>query len=115
MPRSVLLAGSQSTTVGSDNVLNTWDAPAGGATYALVLDCDELAAGETLYVIVERETRSTDDRREIMRVPMAGNGAEGVVESPIFGAPAGVELRVSIRQEGGSSRAIPYSIERLDA
>jgi hypothetical protein len=115
MPRSVLLAGSQSTTVGADNVLNTWDAPAGGATYAVVLDCNALANGEVLSVFVERETRTTDTRRELFRVTMASHGGTGVVESPFFGAPAGVEIRVGIRQEGGSSRAIPYSIERLDA
>lgn len=114
MPRTVLTSGSQTCTPGTDHALHTWDAPTGGATYALVVDSNALANGEALYAYVERETRSTDTRRELFRVALAAHAGSGVVETPFFGAAAGVELRVGIRQESGTGRAIPWAIERVD-
>ena len=115
MARSVVSSGSQTCTPGSDDALDTWDAPAGGATYALVVDASALANGEVLYAYVERETRAgTDTRRELFRVALAAHAGSGVVETPFFGGAQTVELRVGIRQEGGTGRAIPWSIERVD-
>jgi hypothetical protein len=114
MARTVVYSGSQTCTLATDHALQTWDAPTGGATYALVVDAAALANGETLYAYVERETRSTDTRRELFRIGMAAHASSGVVETPFFGAAVGVEIRVGIRQEGGTGRAIPWAIERID-
>ena len=115
MARSLLTSGSQTCTPGADDVLHTWDAPTGGASYALIVDASALATGETLLAFVERETRAgVDTRRELFRVTMAAHTGNGVVETPFFGAPAGVELRVGIRQTTGTGRAIPWAIERVD-
>lgn len=115
MARSVAYSGSQTCTPGTDHTLQTWDAPTGGATYALIVDAAALANGEVLYGYVERETRAnTDTRREQWRISLAAHAGSAVVETPFFGAAAGVEMRVGIRQDGGSGRAIPWAIERVD-
>lgn len=114
MARTVAYSGSQTCTPGTDHALQTWDAPTGGATYALLVDANALANGETLYGYVERKTRASDTRRELFRIGLAAHAGSAVVETPYFGAAAGVELRVGIRQEGGTGRAIPWAIERVD-
>lgn len=115
MARTVAYSGSQTCTLDTDHALQTWDAPTGGATYVLRCDCATLAIGETLYAYVEVETRAnTDTRRELFRVGLAAHSGNGVVETPYFGGAVSVEIRVGIRQEGGTGRAIPWVIERVD-
>lgn len=114
MARTVAYSDSQTCTLATDHALQTWDAPTGGATYTLVCDCSALAANEVLYAYVERKARAGDTRRELWRIALAAHASNGVVETPYFGAAAGVEIRVGIRQEGGTGRAIPWVIERVD-
>jgi len=114
MARSLLTSGSQTTTPGTDHALHTWDAPSGGASYVLVLDCAALENGETLEVFVERECRANvDPRREEARYGVAAHEGNGTITTPVFGAAETVELRVGIVQTGGSGRAIPWAIERV--
>jgi hypothetical protein len=114
MPQSVHASGTQNTTPGSDNPLDTWTAPTGGAIYALTLDVSALLNGEVLYAYGERAAVAGGTRRQLWRVPVAAHALGGIVETTVIRAPAGVQVRVGIRQVGGSTRGIPWAIERLD-
>lgn len=114
MPVSIAASGTQNATVGTSHTLVTQTAPAGGAVYQLRARANALANGERvqLQVLVDGATGGT--LGTLYDVTFANVQGETYKDSPAIAIPAGGQLRAVLRQEGGTGRAFPWWLYRLD-
>lgn len=115
MASSQQSTGAQTCTLATDHDLANLTGPTGGAHYALILDVANIVETEVLFAYMKRNVRSTDSERELMRVAIArGPSASPIIDSLILRLPSGIAGTFGIRQEGGTGRAIPWAVERVD-
>jgi hypothetical protein len=116
MPCAIVDAGTQACTLATDHNLGSGlTGPAGGAHYALILDCNALQAGETLYAYALREIAAAGTQRRLYDVAVAtGGGSHPIVDGIILRLPENIDGTFGIRQEGGTGRSILWSIEIVD-
>lgn len=114
MPVSVATSGTQTATLATDHTVVTQTAPAGGAVYQLRARLHNLANGErvTLRVMVDGATGGVLDT--LFDVTFSNAQGDPYKDSPAVAVPAGAQLRVILRQEGGTGRAFPWWLYRLD-
>jgi len=116
MAASVIASGTQTCTVDTTHLLGSGlTGPSGGAHYALLTDANALVGGEQLTVIISREAFAAGTQRVLWRgVVASGIGGTRVQDSPILRLPEGIDGKFEILQQGGTGRAILWSIERVD-
>ena len=114
MPVSIANSGSQTATLNTDHTLATATAPTGGALYQLRVDTNALATNETLTLTLSTRARVADTTRVLYRAVFTGAGEEAIKDSPCVAVPAGSEVVATLRQEGGTGRAFPWAVYRLD-
>lgn len=115
MPSSVIDSGSQTCTLDTDHDLVTLTGPAGGAHYALVLNVANIVGEERLFAYWRREAREGDGEALVERVLVTTGAASfPVVDLGLLRLPEDVAGRIGIRQEGGTGRAVPWAVERVD-
>lgn len=114
MPISVAASGSQSATLATDHTLTTTTAPAGGAIYQLRVDAANLANSETLALTLRTAPRTGDTIRTLYATRVTNMQAAPLKDSPAVAVPAGVDVVAVLRQEGGTGRAYPWALYRLD-
>jgi len=116
MPTTITEAGTQTCVLATDHNLGAaLTGPAGGAVYALVLDTSALVGTERLSAYVQREIVAGGTQRILWRGIVAmGATSWAISESLLLRLPEGIDGTFGIRQEGGTGRAVPWSIERVD-
>ncbi len=113
MPVSIAASGSQTATLNTDHTLVTQAAPTGGASYVLVVDKNALADGERLRLRVQTRARAADTTRDAYVAEFTLDGP-AVVVSPVIPVEVSNELVAILRQEGGTGRAFPWALKRID-
>lgn len=115
MAVSVATSGSQTTTVDTWVSVATQTAPSSGAIYQLRVDLNALLAGEALDVELSTKTRAADATRVLYRLCVGVAPLDELVRDlPAVAAQTGNELVIQFKQRGGSARAIPWVLLRLD-
>lgn len=118
MPATLVESGTQTCTLATDHNLGAADlvGPAGGAHYALVLDLSNIVGEERLFAYWRREVIPEDTTPLLMERMLVGAGVAALpaVEVGLLRLPADCVGRFGIRQEGGTGRAVRWSIERVD-
>ncbi len=107
-------SGSQTATLATDHTLRTETAPTGGAVYQLRVDTAALANGETLVLRLQSRPRTGDTSRDLYTVLFDNAQSDPIKDSPAVAVPAGVDVIAILRQEGGTGRAFPWALYRLD-
>lgn len=116
MPASIAASGSQTATLATNHTLVTQAGPAGGGIYQLRVDAAALVNGETLSLTVSTRARSVDVTRQVYPSAVFAHAqADPIKDSPAIAVPSGCELVAVLRQEGGTGRAFPWALYRLDA
>lgn len=117
MACTIVSSGTLTPTLATDTTIGGVDitAPIGGAVYALRVSAHNLVGAETLSLsaLTDGEAGGTmrlcDDPAlffNVQSVPMKDGRAIYV--------PGGGKLRFVLRQDGGTARAFPWWIYRLD-
>lgn len=114
MPVSVAASGSQTATLNTDHTLDTETGPTGGAIYQLRVDADALANGERLILTVQTRARSTDTTRTVYEAVYEHDQPDPIKDSPAVAVQVSGEWKAILRQEGGTGRAYPWAVLRLD-
>jgi len=108
MALSVKSSGSQTATLATDHtLLSTPDS----GVYVMVVDAANLANGETLILTIQRKARSGDTIRTAYTAVFQHALGSPLLLSPPVPCPVGADF--ILRQEGGTGRAYPWSIEQL--
>ncbi len=116
MPVSIAASGSQTATLNTDHTLTTTAGPTGGGVFQLRVDTNALVNGETVFLTVQTKTRSTDVTRQVYpRAVFTHVQQDPIKDSPAIAVPNGCEIVAILRQEGGTGRAFPWALYRLDA
>lgn len=114
MPISNAASGSQTATLATDHTLATVTAPTGGGAYLLVIDKSNLTGVETVRLRFRSKARAADTVQDAFDTgDLTQDGPDLVLVGPLF-AEAGNEVVAILRQEGGTGRAFPWAIRRLD-
>lgn len=114
MPVSISASGSQTATLNTDHTLVTQTAPTGGAIYQLRVDTNALANGERVILTLQTKTRTTDTTRTVYRAEFNDIQSDPIKDSPAVAVVATSDLVAILRQEGGTGRAFPWALYRLD-
>lgn len=114
MACSVAASGSQTATLNTDHTLVTQSPPAAGAIYQLRVDLANLVNGERLILRIRAKARSSDTVRDLYYASFEHQQSEALKDSPAVAVPTGVDVVAILRQEGGTGRAYPWSLLRLD-
>lgn len=114
MPVSIAASGSQTATLNTDHTLVTQTAPTGGAIYQLRVDANALANGERVILTLQTKTRTTDTTRTVYRAEWNDIQSDPIKDSPAVAVVATSDLVAILRQEGGTGRAFPWALYRLD-
>lgn len=114
MPVSIAASGSQTATLNTDHTLVTQTAPTGGAIYQLRVDANALANGERVILTLQTKTRTTDTTRTVYRAEFNDIQSDPIKDSPAVAVVATSDLVAILRQEGGTGRAFPWALYRLD-
>ena len=115
MPVSVVASGSVTPTLATDTTLVTQAAPSAGAVYVLKLDLAALANGEAITVRLRTRARGTDALRDTYSCSWQhAQGSDPLKVSPVIPVEAGNACEVVLRQDGGTARAVPWALVRLD-
>ena len=114
MPVSIATSGSQTATLDTDHTLATQTAPTGGAIYQLRVDANALANGERLILRLQTRARVADTTRDLYATTFEHTQGDPIKDSPAVAVPAGSEVVAILRQEGGTGRAFPWALYRLD-
>lgn len=110
MAISVKTSGSQTATLTTEHeLLATTDA----GVYVLSVDTANLVNGETLTLKVKKKVRTGDTVRDCHVAVYKHIQAAPIKISPPIPGPFGATF--TLRQDGGTGRAFPWSIEQLDA
>jgi hypothetical protein len=113
MPVSIAASGSQSATLATDHTLVTQAGPAGGASYMLVVDIAALVADERVEIRVRSRARSGDTTRDAFTVTGSADSPDLLI-APVVPCESGNEVVCILRQEGGTGRAFPWALKRID-
>lgn len=108
MALSVKASGSQTATLNTNHTLL---ATADSGVYVFVVDAANLANGETLILTITRPARSLDPARVAYTAVFQHALGSPLLLSPPVPCPVGGDF--VLRQEGGTGRAYPWSIEQL--
>jgi hypothetical protein len=103
-------SGTQTATLTTEHTLATVTT---AGTYVLRVDANALVAGETLTLRINTEALSGGTRRIEHEAVFAGPLAEPMIVSIPVAIAHGVAF--TLRQDGGTGRAYPWSVLRLDA
>ena len=103
-------SGTQTATLATEHTLATVTT---AGTYVLRVDANALAAGETLVLRMNAEALSGGTRRIVQEAVFAGPLAEPIIDSIPIAIAHGVAF--TLTQTGGTGRAFPWSVLRLDA
>lgn len=114
MPVSIPASGSQTATLNTDHTLVTQTAPTGGAIYQLRVDTNALANGERVILTLQTKTRTSDTTRTVYRAEFNDIQSDPIKDSPAVAVVATSDLVAILRQEGGTGRAFPWALYRLD-
>lgn len=114
MPVSVAASGSQTATLTTEHTLVTQAGPTGGAVYQLRVDSANLANGETLTLALRTRARSGDTTRTIYTAVFTNVQGDPIKDSPAIAVPVSNETMVTLKQDGGTGRAFPWALMRLD-
>ena len=102
-------SGSQTATLDTEHTLATITT---AGTYVLTVDTAALVNGETLTLKIKTKIRSGDTSRLVYEgVFKHGQGAPNKVSPAI---PVIVDGVFTLTQSGGTGRAFPWNILRLD-
>lgn len=115
MPASSAASGSQTATLDTDHTLTTTTAPSGGAIYQLRVDVAALATGESLRLRIRTKARNGDTQRDLYTMESANAQTSGLLDSPAVAVLGGEDIVAILRQSGGTGRAFPWILMRLDA
>lgn len=113
MPASNAAEGSQTATLATDHTLATVTVPAGGASYALYVDKANLTGTESVRLTLRARARAGDTTRDAYETVFTQDGPHLTI-SPVLSLDAGNQLVAVLRQEGGTGRAFPWAIRRID-
>jgi hypothetical protein len=106
---SVKSSNSQTATLAFDHtLLSTTDS----GVYILVVDAANLVNGETLKLTIRRKVRTGDTIRDARSVVYQHGQSIPILEVGPITCPFGADF--ILRQEGGTGRAFPWSVEKLD-
>lgn len=114
MPVSIAASGSQTATLDTDHTLATQAGPTGGAVYQLRVDAVNLANGERLILTLRSRARAADTTRQLYHATFEHAQASPIKDSPMVAVEVGNELVAVLRQEGGTGRAFPWALRRVD-
>lgn len=114
MPASVASSGTQTATLATDHTLVTQTAPTGGAIYQFRMRAHNLANGERVTVRLQVDGESAGTLDDLYDTAFANAQTDSYKDSPAVAVPAGARVRVILRQEGGTGRAFPWWLYRLD-
>lgn len=114
MAVSPAASGSQTATLNTDHTLVTQAAPATGAIYQLRVDTANLANGERLILRLQTKVRSSDTTRNLYTTVFEHSQGDPIKDSPAVPVITGCEVVAVLRQEGGTGRAYPWALYRLD-
>lgn len=115
MPASVVSENTTTPTLGVDATLVTQAGPTGGGVYCLHLDAVNLANGETLTLTLRTRARPSGATRTLYQTAVTHVQSDPIKQSPVIAVPAGSELVAVLRQDGGTARAFPWALIRIDA
>lgn len=114
MPISIADSGSQTATLNTDHTLATQAGPTGGAIYQLRVDTNALANGERVILTLRTRARVADTTRTLYQAVFEHAQGDPIKDSPAVAVPASSEVVAILRQEGGTGRAFPWALYRLD-
>lgn len=114
MPSSIAASGTQTATLATDHTLVTQTAPTGGAVYQFRARAHNLVNGERLTLRVQVDGESGGTLDDVYEALFAHIQTDTYKDSPAVAVPAGGRVRVILRQEGGTGRAFPWWLYRLD-
>lgn len=109
---TVVDSGSQTATLTTEHDLGSPPLNNAG-TYLLVIDAANLANGETLTLRAYRKARAADTQRIVFEAVFQHAVAAPILVSVPIPLPANGALKFTLRQDGGTGRAFPWSIETL--
>ena len=106
MAVSEKVGGTQTATIGTEHTLSTITA---AGTYQLIVDIDNLVAGDELELRVKVKVRSGNTLKEVFHASYAHDqGNDAVTLSPPVPAP--FEFVATLKQTAGTGRAYVWSI-----
>ena len=114
MPASVAAENTTTPTINIDSTLVTQAGPTGGGVYLLHVDAINLLNGETLILTLSTRARVSTTTRIAFQAAYTHTQHDYIKISPLIAVPAGSELIVTLRQEGGTARAFPWALIRVD-
>jgi hypothetical protein len=115
MPASIASENTTTPTLATDTTLVTQAGPTGGGCYVLHVDAVNLANGETLTLTLRTRARPGGTTRTAFSAPYQHTQSDPVKISPLIAVPSGSELIAVLRQDGGTARAFPWALIRIDA
>jgi Cu/Zn superoxide dismutase len=111
---SVASSGSQTATLTTEHTLTTQTPSTGGALYQLRVDAFNLANGETLVLKLKTMPRTGDTSRALYTTVFTHAQGDPIKDSPAVYVPASADLVATLTQTGGTGRAYPWALYRLD-
>jgi hypothetical protein len=109
MALAVANSGTQTATLTTEHTLDTLTS---GKTYVLVVDTANLVNGETLTLRIYTKVLSGGTSRVAYDAVYIHAQSDPIKYSvPV---PANIEFLATLRQDGGTGRAFPWSILSLD-
>ncbi|MEE9415754.1 MAG: hypothetical protein V3V01_10755 [Acidimicrobiales bacterium] len=101
----VKASGTQVATPGTEHVLTT---QTDDESYVLVVDADEIVAGEELELKVKTKVLSGTTLEEAYEGSWDGPTAQPIkISIPV---PSDIEFVATLKQIGGSSRSFPWKV-----
>lgn len=114
MSVSIAASGSQTATLNTDHTLTTTAAPSTGGIYQLRVDTAAMVNGETLVLRLQTRARAADTTRNVYTTVFTHTQGDPIKDSPAIAVPTGCDVVAILRQEGGTGRAYPWALYRLD-
>jgi hypothetical protein len=115
MPISIAASNSQTVDLlATDYALATQTSPTGGAIYQLRVDAANLVNGERVTLTLRTRARSGDSERVLYQSTFENVQGEPLKDSPAIAVQATVDVVAILRQDGGTGRAFPWALIRLD-
>lgn len=114
MPVTIASSGSQTATLNTDHTLASPVAPTGGAVYQLRVDTAALVNGERVILTLQTKARVGDTLGEMYSSVFENAQGDPIKDSPFVGVEDGNTVVAILRQEGGTGRAFPWAMRRMD-
>lgn len=110
MPKANAASSSQTATLTTEHQLGGAAYTADGI-YALTVDTNNLAAGETLTLRAKIAATTGGTKRTVWEWIGVGPQTEKIVQSPPIDSPWDIEF--TLTQTGGTGRAFPFTITQI--